>query len=309
MASPMNPSILLLLTALLATAPARASANDQPANSMVDAGTVESVLTMQLDGSIVIEKDGSVGSYSFDAPPSAGLAPLLDKTIQGWLFEPVLVDGALVRAESRMRISLAATQTGEDSYSVRIDNVVFPWKQGAKRADGDSPPPRVGFLSPKMPPPIYPKALERAGITGRVLLALCFNPDGSVKDAVAVQSMLFDVRGRERLLAAAIKEMEDSALSAARHWTVQLQVPEGMAPTPSRLTATTTVNYVMDNRRDKSPVPGEWSRVSRTPKREMPWVRHEEKGRQDVGVADVKNGEMMPLISPLHLKTPLGAAL
>jgi hypothetical protein len=32
-------------------------------------------------------------------------------------------------------------------------------------------------------------------------------------------------------------------------------------------------------------------------------------GRQDIGVADVHNGEMMPLTSPLHLVTPLGGAL
>ena len=305
----MKCTTALLLGTLLATTPAIALADVEITPAQADPAKVENVLIMQLDGKIVIEKDGSVGDYSFDQPVSAGMAPLLDKAIRAWLFEPILVDGALVRAESRMRISLAATQTGEDNFSVRFDNVVFPSTEGAKRADGNSVSPRVGFLTPKMPPPVYPKALARAGINGRVLLGLRFNPDGSVKHVVAVQSMLFDVRGRERLLAQAIKELENSALAAARQWTVQLRVPEGFAPTPSQLTAVTTVDYVMRDQQDKSPLPGQWSRVSRTPKREMPWLPHEDKRRQDVGVADVHNGEMMPLTSPLHLVTPLGGAL
>lgn len=57
-------------------------------------------LSMLLSGNIVVEKDGSVGSYTVDQrekiPP--GVLQLLESNVPKWQFEPVLVDGQPVRA-------------------------------------------------------------------------------------------------------------------------------------------------------------------------------------------------------------------
>jgi len=308
----MNTRTLFLLGALVATVPGFAAANNEvqqadAAKLEAAHAKVENLLTTQVDGTIVIEKDGTVGDYTPSTQVVEQMRPVLDKYIRAWRFKPVLVDGVAVRAQAPVRITLAAAQAGKD-FNVRIDNVVFPSPAGTPDPEGASNSGRVGFLAPKLTPPRYPAWLARAGVGGRVLLGLRFNPDGSVKDVVAVQSMLFDVKGRDRILAQAIKVMEDSALRAARDWTVQLRVKDGVAPTPSELSAMTTVEYVMDFQKDHPVEAGTWRSVSRTPKREMPWLQGE-KDRQDVGVADVRNGEMMPITSNLQLVTPMGGAL
>jgi hypothetical protein len=266
---------------------------------------VEDVLTLPVDGRIVIDKDGSVADYSISTPVPQQMSPLLDRAIRAWRFEPVVVGGAIVRAEAHMRLSLAATKQGED-YQVRIENAVFPPPESEKDAprtrDG-----RVTFLPSKFSPPVFPRPLERAGVSGRVLLGLRYGVDGRVQDAIAVQSMLFDVKGRSHTLAKAIRMLEDAALLAARDWNVDLVIEPGEAPTAKQLTAFTTVEFIGYNRAAEAP-PGQWRMVSRTPKRPVPWLAGE-KNVQVVGVADVRRGEMLPLAGSPRLLTPLGAPL
>ena len=156
-------------------------------------------------------------------------------------------------------------------------------------------------------PPRYPGAMQMANVNGRVLLGLRFGPDGRVEDAVAVQTMLFDVKGRDRMLRNAVRLFEDSALKAARDWTVTVKYAPETQPSAKELTALTTVEYVMGTAPPSEPE-GLWRTVVRTPKRAMSWLQGE-KNLQEVGVADVRSGEILPLTGGPRLVSPLNTIL
>ena len=290
---------ILAALALLA-APGPASAGAPPP-------ALESVLSMPVDGTIVIEPDGAVGEYALTSQLTPGVKAMLDRTIPKWRFEPVVIDGAARRAQTRVRIVLAANEV-EGGYKVRIDNVVFPAPKGEISETPSVVSQVVDLRSKKAQPPRYPMELMRAGISGRVLLGLRFGRDGAVVDAVAVQSMLFNVKGSERNLAKAIGLLEASALGAARHWSADVSVKPGATPAPRDFTAYTTIEYVLDQPGDKrppgDPPPGTWRLVTRTPKRAMPWLAGD-KLVPIVGVADLTGGEMLPLAGAPQLKTPV----
>ena len=299
--------IPLFLAAALAcawpTAATVAARSTTPASNVV-----ENVLSMPVDGVIAINADGSVRSFTVNTQVTPGLASMLETMVPQWRFELKPVDGVVQPVEARMRISLAATQA-ETGYQVRIENVTFPHGDGAKAVHAA----RTGSLTftPKdMSPPRYPRELERAGVTGKVLLGLYVGPDGHMRDVVPVQVMLYNVRARDRTMTRLIELMEDNAVQTARGWTVQVASVGAMPTSPKDFTTYTSVEYVltrghatpdpMDERDAKAA--GKWVLVSRTPKRSMPWVSGIE-GLQDVGVADVQSGEMVPLASSIRLKT------
>lgn len=305
--------ILSLALSLTVLAPAAGLAAGAPAMSeveMVDSKDLQKALLLSAEGSIVIEADGSVGEYTIATPLTPELMEVLSKSIPRWRFEPVLVDGKPVRAESKMRLSLAAVETGKE-YRVAIENVVFPGGMSAldqARASQGAP---VQALGRQMNPPVYPRTLERAGVTGRVLLGLHFGPDGRMLDVVAVQSMLFNVRGYNNELRQAVRLLEQSSVEAARKWTVQVKQKPGTTTTERDFTSLTTIEYVLTpTPRPGRPTPasnnappGQWRQATRTPKRAMPWLAGLE--TPEVGVADVVDGEMMPLAGVPKLKTPL----
>jgi hypothetical protein len=86
----------------------------------------------------------------------------------------------------------------------------------------------------------------------------------------------------------------------------------GMATTERDFTSYTTIEYVLgpSPRRSAIDMPksndapaGQWREAIRTPKRAMPWLAGLE--APDVGVADLADGEMLPLAGGPILKTEL----
>ena len=188
-----------------------------------------------------------------------------------------------------------------------MESVVFPGQMHA--LDRPTPPQqsKVEVFGRQMNPPGYPRTLERAGVSGRVLLGLHYAPDGHMVEVVPVQTMLYNTRGSNTELGRAIQLFEQASVAAARKWTVEVKVKPGATPTERDYTAYTTVDYVLTapgQRRVPYQEPtGTWREVSRTPKRPMPWLAGFE--GPDVGVADVAGGEMLPVAGGPKLKTPL----
>jgi len=302
----MRPISVGLSALMLVLAPAIPAVAGEQATTESSSLGVERLLSMSVDGTILVDTDGSVRDYTLATPLAPNLSALLGKAIKGWRFEPVLVDGEVVRAEAKMRISLAATKDGEN-YQVRIENAVFrPAETGLDSQGRGS---TVEASGRRMNPPKYPHALQLAGLSGRVLVALHFSPEGKVIDAVPVQAMVFDARGRDRTLAQAIKLLEDSTVQAARKWSVTVSTKPGAVTTEKDFTAYTTVEYVMDNAPGyKHGTPyvepaGQWRMVARTPKRALPWLSGE--SAPNVGVADVGAGDSYSPAVALRLKSPV----
>ena len=83
--------------------------------------------TPQRSGSIVIETDGKVMEHHLDATSALtpALTAFLDQTIRGWRFEPVKVDGVVVRAKVPMHLRLVAKKTDDGKYNVSIASTYF----------------------------------------------------------------------------------------------------------------------------------------------------------------------------------------
>ena len=310
---PLPRSLALALVTALAASSVFASNAVLAAEGPPAPAAIERLLLMSVDGRIVIEADGSVGSYTPTTELQPAVAAPLARLIQAWRFEPVLIDGAARRVEARMRVSLAAVKDGED-YQVHVENAVFPEDPQAADTDRSAHAPRITANSRRVAPPSYPHGLAKAGVGGRVLVALHFSPEGQVLEVVPVQTMLFDTRGNDALMASAIAQFESATVEAAKRWRVNLSPRPGVIATAKDYTAYTTVEYVSTpqafGQRHRMPIEpvGEWRAVVRNGKRPLPWLSG--LGTPDVGVADVDNGETLPLAGAPQLKAPVaGAAL
>ena len=255
--------------------------------------TLETVVTMRVDGQLSLDAQGHVADYRIDTPVVDSLAASLRRTVLGWTFHPVLVNGVPAPATTKMRVTLAATETA-GNYRVKIDNVTFPGDL-AKPEQGSELAGKIARL--KLTPPRYPIGLQRAGVTGIVLLAIQVDEKGKVAQVSSVQTQLYDVRGRGKALQLAVGIMERNAVDAARYWTFTLPADFGNLPQAKRVVMV-PVEYSLDDMPGAVSAP--WRTVVRTSRREIPWLQ-DKAGQQQVGVADVGHGEMMSLASAFSL--------
>jgi len=262
----------------------------------VEQAPVETVVAMHVDGWVTFNTVGQVQSYRIDTPLQDSIRTALNDKVRQWQFHPVLVDGVARQATTRMRVTLAAKEEASGVH-VKIDNVVFPSEPGDvnTRVDGQAEP----ISGNRLRPPGYPVGLMQQGITGAVLLAIRVSPEGRADEVLAVQSMLYDVRGSASALRVGIRMLEQSAVDAAKGWT--FNVPAMPKPrTADELTVTVPVEYVMDEA--KVNLAGKWRTVVRQAKRPIGWLSPEP-GTQSVGVADAVAGELIPLTSAVALAT------
>lgn len=272
-----------------------------PEPSAVAAGPLESVVTIRVDGSIVVDERGQVTAFHIDTPVLPAISAPLERIVPQWRFKPVLVDGKPHSARGQVRLILAAQKVGE-SYQARIDNVVF-------RDDFNANSPRAGqhtvLITPKsMPPPAYPPGVLRAGVSGRVLLAVKVAPDGRADKVAAVQTLLFDVKGRDPVLREAIRQFEHAAVKATSRWRFNVAARD-TPPSGHDMIVMVPVAYIVGDATVDTA--GTWHTVVRAPKRQPEWLE-DAPGLQRVGVADVSGAELMPASSVLQLATNVAGA-
>lgn len=263
---------------------------------------VESVVAMQVDGWVSFDTLGQVEDYRITTPVHESIRAGLDGTVRKWKFHPVLVDGVPRRAKTRMRVTLAAKQES-DGVRLKVDNVVFPSEPGDVTAKVDGQPEPISGR--KLRPPGYPLGLMQQGVAGAVLLAIRVGPDGRAAEVIAVQSMLYDVRGGASALRVGIRMLEKSAVDAAKGWTFNVPATENLRNADEQ-TVTVPVEYVMD--KAKVNLAGQWRTIVRVPKRSIGW-RTPAPGTQSVGVADAVAGELIPLNSAIALATDVAGAV
>lgn len=275
---------------------AMSMAASAPWAKRVEQAPVESVVAMQVEGWVSFDTSGLVEDYRITTALPESIRAGLDGTVRKWKFHPVMIDGIARPATTRMRVTLAAKQEA-DGIHVSVDNVVFPSEQGDVTAKVDGRPEPI--TGKKLRPPGYPVGLMQQGVSGAVLLAIRVGPDGRTAEVLAVQSMLYDVRGGASALRVGIRMLEQSAVEAAKGWT--FNVPATDKPrNADEQTVTVPVEYVMD--KAKVDLAGKWRTIVRIPKRTIGWMTPEA-GTQSVGVADAVAGELIPLNSAVALVT------
>ena len=284
-----------LVASLLILPPAVAAAkSEQPA--------MESVLTARLDGWLIIDSDGSVLDLGIETDVPVSLRESLDRTVRRWRFHPVVIDGEVRRAKSRMRITLAAVQEGEGDR-IKVGNAIFP--SPADTSVTGIVDNRSAIISRRsLLTPGYPPELISAGVTGIVQLVIRVGPDGRTAEVLSRQTALHDVKGTDFVMRKAAELMEDSAVRAATGWTFNVQL-RTETPDPSDLTVTVPVVYILDEpRRRRDQTASEvsaalWRAEVRTALRSVPWLAGTE-GEKVAGASDLRDGEMFPAADWIH---------
>jgi hypothetical protein len=247
--------ITFLATAALLAGFARADALPPPA-------ALEQVTLMRVHGEITIDAEGKVTALEVDPRVPDSIAANVVRIGSAWRFHPVVVDGRPTAAKARLRLVLTAQSIG-DGYEARVDSVSFPGL--------DDEAAREGFARGSTRPPLYPRGLMYAGVTGSVSLLMRVGVDGRVEEVVAAQTFLDRVRGPDETLKKAIGMFESSALEAARRWTVKVPADIATRP-PERRTVAVSVSFILGGRPDASQSVGRWESFVRAPFRDAPWM-------------------------------------
>ena len=252
---------------------------------------------MQVDGWISINPEGGVAEFQTETPLLPALHENLERVVLKWRFQPVMIDGVPRMVRAKTRVILARNRVGK-VYVVKVDNVTFPNNPDAKAETIKESPQPITALS--MQPPNWPRGLLGANVSGQVLLYIRVGADGRAEQVVAVQSMLFDVKGKNSVLRDVIDQFERSALLGATHWRFNVPADRGQMSAENR-TVSVPVVFLMEKRPELE-LPGRWRTIVRNPTRPVEWLPKSPDVKQ-AGVTDVAAGELMSASSEAKLNT------
>lgn len=290
----------LLLAACVLAAPLQAQTGKKLPQAAIEVARSESVMSMRVDGELLIGPEGEVREYKITTEVPAGIKAMIDKSIAGWRFKPITDEaGKPVLARTFMRITLIAREGAGDDYTVTMENVRFhdgkkPDYRGAAREKG------IDVVTTARPK--YPALMLANNVNGSALVQLLFDAEGKVEDAIIVQSAMFNVRGHSDVLAQAVAEMEKESLRAVRRMRVKLGPQVDLAD-PRARSGYLAINYWMEGKRNDSDdlrQPGKWRQEQRGPYRAAVWLGDAARvGISDVdGTENLMSGEKSP-IKPL----------
>lgn len=219
---------------------------------VIDRSQIES--SMLVNGFITIDTDGLVAGHEIDANAnlSPELAAFVNKSMERWRFEPVVVDGQVVRARVPMYLRLVAKPAENNQYTIRIASTWFGSHTGTDAST--APAPGSAPRTARMSPPKYPIGAMRRGGKGTVYLNITFGPDGKVTQAYANQVNL-RVLGTPAQMKELRRQFADASLAAAHQW--EFTPPtSGEDAGKSAWSVVVPVTFILD--RDTPPKPGEW---------------------------------------------------
>lgn len=260
----MRPLALALLAIALA-APLQAApplaTRSLPRELVIEAP----VLATRVEGWIEVGPDGRVAGYEPVTELGEPLRSRLRAMIDGFRFEPVLVEGRPVVARARMRLSLVASELPDKSLRVGIENVTFPDPDGTERP-ADAPVLKVARRSAIQ----YPEGLAGAGVNARVLVVVQANPDGSLRDVGVRQSALVHAKGSEAEVQNALAAFETAALRGIARWRLAVDNPTGRPLRADELTGLVSVEFAVDG--SPRSRPGVWAWETRSARRDASWM-------------------------------------
>jgi len=260
----------LVATALLVAALSAAPAVARDAPQVYTAGTT---------GELVVDTEGRVVEVTLDRKA------LGDEVMQGfedrirqWRFEPVLRDGAPVRAKASMSLGLIVIrQPGVAGLRLGFERVQFfdPAEREARRG-----------VSRSLAPPTYPRSESVAQIGGRVNLLLQLDPDGRVVRAAAESVNVYgdELDGKVERHA---RNFSRAAEQAASRWTIP-GIEGGVVVVP-----VTFSPYQHDGQR--------WIRTRGATVEVPAWVAIERASRQVIALGEggLASSERWKLLTPL----------
>lgn len=164
------------------------------------AGEADSVLELDVVGTIEVAADGSVHDYTLETGLKPSVKDLVGRTVRSWRFEPILVDGKPVIATTRMLLQLEALLRN-DTYVLRVADVNF----GTSAADKANKAPR------------YPLRASGSGVGAKVLLLLKLDATGKVAQ-VHVEQVSLSKQLNELRQGWLVKQFAKVSREAAADW-------------------------------------------------------------------------------------------
>jgi len=212
--------------------------------------------SMLVTGTIDIDQTGSVTAYQIQKTEalSKGLLDFVDRSVRGWRFEPVLVDGQAKPARAPMQLRLVLKQDGEN-YQARISGARFGRLQEESLARG------------KLRPPPYPEEAVYKGAGGTVYLVLRVGRDGAVQDVVAEQVNL-RVLDNARAMESYREMLSRAAVTTARKWMFNFPT-QGENADAQFISLRVPVDFVAPDMPQEKV--GEWYAYVPGPRQPVPW--------------------------------------
>lgn len=291
-----------LLAACLAF-PAVMTAHAEAAAPPMHAQPSDPILTLRVDGGIVVARDGSLVSYTRATELPATIAAKVDAQVKQWKFNVADFPATANQARARMRITLAAEPQGAEAYAVRIDNVTFPGGTGQTKVGTQHDFDDVSIKVKKLGGVRYPESMRNSSVEAIVLLQMRLDASGDVVEVLATQTSLLNVRGTPNELGKAIAAFEKVTERGARQWRFDV-TSKGPAPTSDDLTVNVPVMFSF-----KTPEKaGVWRSEVRSPKRQAPWLSQDALVAA-LGVSDIADGEVLTSSSAVRLATSVNGRL
>lgn len=175
--------------------------------------------SMLVTGNVDIEPDGRVSGWQLDKRRKlpVKIASLIDAAVEGWRFEPVLVDGQAAAVKARMHLRLVAKEHESGDFAVSIRHAYF----GQEAEDLDYSGDRSGrtdvVLTVEKKRINYPRWAANQNISGTAYVRIRIDRDGRVAEALAEQVNLRRSEGAGRMRKAR-EEFAEAALEGIREW-------------------------------------------------------------------------------------------
>jgi len=267
-----------LALALVATAMTPATAQEDGANYELAA-----------NGTVQIAPDGHVSDYRLESNLAPVVADLVRKSVMGWHFEPIVVEGKPVIAKTAMHLQLSAEpakgKPGE--FVVRVASMTF----GSPRQTANTAP-------------RYPMAAARARMMANVLLALRLDKDGNVLQAIPYRTSLNMKFPGENKAEFWRRMFEEASVASAKTW--RFDMTESVGGVQMDGTAIVPIAFRV-SRTGKSD-PAQWQGFVDGPAHEIPW--HTQARPDEDRIARLADSEALAMDSRFHLKDDvIGKAL
>lgn len=240
--------------------------------------------SMVVTGWVQVATDGSVIRYTLDQQDKlpAPVVEVIQKTVPGWKFHPVMADGKPVVADAKMNLRVVALPQDKDQYIVHVSGASFSdgGMNGDKEKANDEGNMDPSYKSREAPH--YPIEAIQSPTNGTVYLALEIDHAGHVVQAVATQVDLrairseFDMRVLRRAFA-------NASISAAKSWT--FNVPQsGKFANKDDWTVFVPINFTING--SYVPQYGQWDVYVPGPVQPIPWEQDQ--------IADGNNADAIP---------------
>lgn len=237
--------------------------------------------SLGIGGELVIDPQGRVHSWRMDDGLAPVLADLVQRNVERWTFEPILIEGKPVTAKTRMRLALLARPRENGDYELRVDEVWF----GDMKSRGEKAPPS------------YPRGAIRAGMEARVIVLARVDAQGNVVDVHPYQTSL----SKKGSVARWRKAFEEASLAAVRQW--KYEPGEEIGGARSGNTVKIPMTFELATGRSKQELAADmkrWRSYLPGPVSPAPWL--DEDAVAAIETAEPADGEALSLQSRFRLK-------